>query len=100
MQSHDLDSPALRVALIAGIHDEGALRLQVFAGVMEPFFEFRHEAALYLHRPPLSAGHLEQQIDFRAGRRAIERGACPLRRCAAQVLDDESFPAPPSNWMA
>ena len=98
-QADRLDSFALGISVVARIHDEGALRIEVFPRVVEAPVELRREAALDLDRPQLSARHLQHQVDFGAGGRSVEARPHPLRCRAEQVFHHEPFPASAGDRM-
>lgn len=84
---------------MAGVDNDPFLRLQILAGKVEPFFEFRRKASLDLYRSRLYAWSSQQEIDFGSSRCAVEVGCSAVRRGRDQCFDHEALPTGADNWM-
>lgn len=84
---------------LAGVDNDPFLRLQILAGKVEPFFEFRRKASLDLYRSRLFAWSSQQEIDFGSSRCAVEVGCSAVRRGRDQCFGHEALPTGADNWM-
>lgn len=72
LKRYYLDTVPQGEGLHAGIDDDTAFRLEIFAGVVESPLQFRRKTALDLDGDDPATGQGQHQIDLRACRRAIE----------------------------
>ena len=63
-----------RIASAAGIDQESAVRLQILASAIKALFGLRRQAALDFQSPEAMPRYLQNEVDLRACRGAIEAG--------------------------
>ena len=88
------------IAFAAGIDEELPIRLQVLDGQIKTSFGLRRASSFDIESPAAVSRNLQNEIDFRASRGAIETGNGAARRGGNEVFDREAFPTRACNRMA